>query len=249
MRDAAFAADADRAGWTRPSPPCSRPSGSASASAGWRRAPSSRSPKPCSRTAPSSTSSCPPTRPASPRASSTRMARDWRARFDAALEAAESVELVRPLQAPPDARMAALAGEVARGAAMLNAERLMSEAVLLRIGADADAPTGLRTHVLAPPAGAVARTRGGAAGRIARGPVRLARGQRRQRRRRGLRGPARGRQGGARAERRRRASRRISAAIRSSSAMTGRWRRRRRRAPSTPPCARACRCASPAITA
>jgi hypothetical protein len=77
----------------------------------------------------------------------------WRARFDAALEAAESVELVRPLQAPPDARMAALAGEVARGAAMLNAERLMSEAVMLRIGDDAGAPTGLRTHVLAPPAG------------------------------------------------------------------------------------------------
>jgi tetratricopeptide (TPR) repeat protein len=77
----------------------------------------------------------------------------WRARFDAALEAAESVELVRPLQVPPDARMAALAGEVARGAAMLNAERLMSEAVMLRIGDDAGAPTGLRTHVLAPPAG------------------------------------------------------------------------------------------------
>jgi hypothetical protein len=78
----------------------------------------------------------------------------WRARFDAALEAAESVELVRPLQAPPDARMAALAGEVASGAAMLNAERLMSEAVVLRVGADAGAPAGLRTHVLAAPAGA-----------------------------------------------------------------------------------------------
>jgi hypothetical protein len=79
----------------------------------------------------------------------------WRARFDAALEAAESVELVRPLQAPPDSRMAALAGEVARGAAMLNAERLMSEAVMLRVGADAgEAPTGLRTHVLAAPGGA-----------------------------------------------------------------------------------------------
>ena len=77
----------------------------------------------------------------------------WRARFDAALEAAESVELVRPLQAPPDARMAALADEVARGAAMLNAERLMSEAVMLRVGADEGAPTGLRTHVLAAPAG------------------------------------------------------------------------------------------------
>jgi tetratricopeptide (TPR) repeat protein len=80
----------------------------------------------------------------------------WRARFDAALEAAESVELVRPLQAPPDSRLTALAGEVARGAAMLNAERLMSEAVMLRVGADADAPTSLRSHVLAAPAGTIA---------------------------------------------------------------------------------------------
>ncbi|HVQ07642.1 MAG TPA: tetratricopeptide repeat-containing protein [Allosphingosinicella sp.] len=77
----------------------------------------------------------------------------WRARFDAALEAAETVELVRPLQAPPDPRQAVLAGEVARGAAMLNAERLMSEAVLLRVGVDPGAPTGLRTHLILPPAG------------------------------------------------------------------------------------------------
>lgn len=78
----------------------------------------------------------------------------WRARFDAALEAADTVELVRPLHAPPDARTAALAGEVARGAAMLNAERLMSEAVALVAGAAGTAPSGLRTHEVAAPAGA-----------------------------------------------------------------------------------------------
>ena len=80
----------------------------------------------------------------------------WRARFDAALEAAESVALVRPLQAPPDPRLADLASEVARGAAMLNAERLMSEAVLLRVGVDPGPPSGLRTHLVVPPAGLAA---------------------------------------------------------------------------------------------
>jgi hypothetical protein len=87
----------------------------------------------------------------------------WRARFDAALEAAESIELVRPLQAPPDARQTALAGEVARGAAMLNAERLMSEARLLRISPDPEDPTGLPAHLLVlPPGLAVAREEDGA---------------------------------------------------------------------------------------
>jgi tetratricopeptide (TPR) repeat protein len=77
----------------------------------------------------------------------------WRRRFDAALEAAETVENVRPLQAVPDPRMVALAEEVALGAAMLNAERLMSEAVALRVGSG-EGPAGLRTHVLDAPAGA-----------------------------------------------------------------------------------------------
>ena len=77
---------------------------------------------------------------------------DWRRRFDAALDRAESVEHVRPLQTAPDARMVALAEEIARGAAMLNAERLMSEAVALRIG---DGGAGrLRSHVVDPPPGA-----------------------------------------------------------------------------------------------
>jgi tetratricopeptide (TPR) repeat protein len=56
---------------------------------------------------------------------------DWRARFDAALDAAESVQLVRPIGAAPDAATTALAGEIALGAALLHAERLMGEAFRL----------------------------------------------------------------------------------------------------------------------
>ena len=83
---------------------------------------------------------------------------DWRLRFDAALAAAETVELTRPLQAPPDPRLVALAGEVARGAAMLNAERLMSEAVALHVGPSGAESSGLRAHVVAAPAGAASVT-------------------------------------------------------------------------------------------
>ncbi len=75
----------------------------------------------------------------------------WRRRFDAALAAADTVEHVRPLQVPPDGRMAALAHEVALGAAMLNAERLMGEAVALRIGPEA-AASPVRTHAIEAPA-------------------------------------------------------------------------------------------------
>jgi len=67
---------------------------------------------------------------------------DWRARFDAALDAAESVQLVRPLGAAPDARLRALAGQIAYGAALLNAERLMGEAFQLRFGEREAAPAG-----------------------------------------------------------------------------------------------------------
>ncbi|MBV9884279.1 MAG: DUF4071 domain-containing protein [Sphingomonadaceae bacterium] len=56
---------------------------------------------------------------------------DWRARFDAALEAAESVQLVRPLGAAPAPEAAALAAEIALGSALLNADRLMGEAFRL----------------------------------------------------------------------------------------------------------------------
>jgi hypothetical protein len=79
---------------------------------------------------------------------------DWRARFDAALAAAESVEYVRPLDTAPDARLAALAEEIALGAAMLNAERLMGEAVALRVGEGPDVPFPMRTRQFAVPAGA-----------------------------------------------------------------------------------------------
>jgi hypothetical protein len=52
-------------------------------------------------------------------------------RVDAALSAAETVMQVRPLDGTPDARRSALAGRIAHGAALLNAERLMSEALSL----------------------------------------------------------------------------------------------------------------------
>ncbi len=53
----------------------------------------------------------------------------WRQRFDAALAAAESVRSVRPLGRPPERAQIALADRIARGAALLNAERLMGAAV------------------------------------------------------------------------------------------------------------------------
>jgi hypothetical protein len=87
----------------------------------------------------------------------------WRRRFDAALEAAETVEHVRPLQAMPDDRMAALAEEIALGAAILNAERLMSEAVALRVGAAEESPPRLRTHFVAAPEAALSADRNDAA--------------------------------------------------------------------------------------
>lgn len=78
----------------------------------------------------------------------------WRRRFDAALDAAETVEQVRPL-AVPDSRMAALADEVALGTALLNSERLMSAAVALRLDGSAGAARW-RVRPVAPPAGAQA---------------------------------------------------------------------------------------------
>lgn len=66
---------------------------------------------------------------------------DWRARFDAALEAAESVRLIRPLGAAPEPAAAALAGEVACGASLLNAERLMGEAIRLPLDEGTIAPS------------------------------------------------------------------------------------------------------------
>jgi len=52
----------------------------------------------------------------------------WRDRFEAALAAAETVHLVRPLHVPPNAASRRLTAQIASGAARLNAERLMTEA-------------------------------------------------------------------------------------------------------------------------
>ncbi|HWT13730.1 MAG TPA: TRAFs-binding domain-containing protein [Allosphingosinicella sp.] len=76
---------------------------------------------------------------------------DWRRRFDALIEAADTVDHVRPLRTLPDERMAALAREVALGAAMLNAERLMGEGVALRVGA-AEPALRIRARVVEAPA-------------------------------------------------------------------------------------------------
>jgi tetratricopeptide (TPR) repeat protein len=57
---------------------------------------------------------------------------DWRRRFEAALAAAESVQLVRPLRIAPDREMVALADEIAAGHALLHAARLMGGT--LRLG-------------------------------------------------------------------------------------------------------------------
>jgi hypothetical protein len=59
--------------------------------------------------------------------------KEWRRRFDAAIERAETVRLVRPLGARPDETMIGLADEVAMGSALMNAQRLASEAVQLLI--------------------------------------------------------------------------------------------------------------------
>jgi tetratricopeptide (TPR) repeat protein len=66
--------------------------------------------------------------------------RAWRARFDAALAAAESVRCVRPLDRPPDGAAVALADRIAHGAALLYAERLMGEAVQSRPTGDVALP-------------------------------------------------------------------------------------------------------------
>jgi hypothetical protein len=88
---------------------------------------------------------------------------DWRARFDAALEGAESVQLVRPIGAAPEARLLALADRIALGAARLNAERLMGEAFELRFGEDPAPATEIGEDPRAPLLSLVAVSVGGAA--------------------------------------------------------------------------------------
>ncbi|MFN3945957.1 MAG: tetratricopeptide repeat-containing protein [Allosphingosinicella sp.] len=58
---------------------------------------------------------------------------EWRRRFDAAMAAAETVRIVRPVGGRPGPRMIALADEIAMGAAAMNARRLASEAVQLLV--------------------------------------------------------------------------------------------------------------------
>jgi hypothetical protein len=55
--------------------------------------------------------------------------RDWRRRFDDSLAAADSVRSIRPLGVTPSGEAVALAAIIAWGAALLNAEELMGEAV------------------------------------------------------------------------------------------------------------------------
>jgi tetratricopeptide (TPR) repeat protein len=88
---------------------------------------------------------------------------DWRARFDAALDAAESVQLIRPLGAAPDARVLALADQIAFGAALLNAERLMGEAFQLRLGEREAPPAGTDEDSRAPQLSLLAVSVGGGA--------------------------------------------------------------------------------------
>jgi hypothetical protein len=68
----------------------------------------------------------------------------WRARYDALAGAAETLHMVRPIGPAPSPAMLGLAGTVAAGAARLNAERLMSDALALRPAsgeAEAGAPS------------------------------------------------------------------------------------------------------------
>jgi hypothetical protein len=65
-------------------------------------------------------------------------------RADAVLGAAETVMQVRPAEGAPDPRRTGLAARIAAGAALLNAERLMSDAVVLAGAATAAPPADPR---------------------------------------------------------------------------------------------------------
>lgn len=60
----------------------------------------------------------------------------WRERFDAVVDASESVHMVRPIGRPPGREMLVLAERVAAGAARLNAERLMSSSLWLPLSGE-----------------------------------------------------------------------------------------------------------------
>jgi hypothetical protein len=62
--------------------------------------------------------------------------KSWRRRFEAVLERAETVRIVRPVGAPPDRMTIGLGDEVAMGAAVMNARRLESSALQLLVLAE-----------------------------------------------------------------------------------------------------------------
>lgn len=70
----------------------------------------------------------------------------WRARFDRALAAAETTHFVRPLGGAPDAEAVLLADRIARGAAILNANRLLGEVI---VGSSASLPAAPGLALLA----------------------------------------------------------------------------------------------------
>ncbi|QAY77382.1 tetratricopeptide repeat-containing protein [Sphingosinicella sp. BN140058] len=71
---------------------------------------------------------------------------EWRRRYDAVLERAEAVRLIRPLAMAPDAETIAVADEVAMGAALMNARRLESSAVQLLVVDNGAAPEPSATY-------------------------------------------------------------------------------------------------------
>ena len=97
----------------------------------------------------------------------------WRRRFDAALEAAESVELVRPLGPQPAPRRLALGDEVALGAALLHGERMMSEAVQLVIGSEESPASPRAARTLLGNGQAIAPRPAGSEPSVERAPVML----------------------------------------------------------------------------
>ena len=122
------------------------------------------SPRRCSRAAPSCTSSCPAMPRASRRASSTRTGRRGGGASTPLWPRPRACATSARCIAPPDAALVALADRIARGAALLNAERLMGEAAQSRPpDAGAARPAGLALLAIRVGAGGEAASRIGSA--------------------------------------------------------------------------------------
>ena len=83
----------------------------------------------------------------------------WRGRFDAVVDAAESLHMVRPIGTPPGREMLVFAERVAAGAARLNAERLMSTSLFLPLSGEpgvSELPVPLQPGAQPPEPGASA---------------------------------------------------------------------------------------------